>query len=115
MVAALPRDATLANAFDDLAASLNDGDTGAAQAEAKRLGRYLAGPVGSAERDRYRRQIAAQGLLKGHQDIADHAQASVYRELLKLAFETPLSYDSYCQIEDAAGAPPRGTLRTVML
>jgi hypothetical protein len=115
MVAALPRDATLANAFDDLAASLDDGDPRVAQAEANRLGRYLDGPVDSAERDRFRRQIAARGLLKGHQDLAGNAQASVYRELLKLAFETPLSYASYCQIDDAAGGPPRGSLRSVML
>jgi hypothetical protein len=35
--------------------------------------------------------------------------------LLDLAFDSPLVYADYCEIEDAGGGPPRGVLRSVLL
>jgi hypothetical protein len=106
---------TLAEALEDLAASLRHGDGMAAQADIRRLRRYLVAPLDPAERDRCRRQIMEQGLLKNHPEIPPGIKASVYRVLLSLAFEVPLTYTGYCQVEDAAGGPPHGTLRAEML
>ena len=115
MVAALPRDLTVADTLEDLAASLTEGDRPAVGAEVRRLGHYLTSPLDPADRDRYRRQVVKQGLLKDHRRLDRSTRASVYRVLLSLAFETPLSYASYCEIEDAIGGPPRGPLRSVLL
>jgi hypothetical protein len=115
MVAALPRDVTLAEALEDLGASLRHGDGAAAQADIRRIRRYLVAPLDPADRDRCRHQIMEQGLLKDHPEIQSRIKAGVYRALLSLAFETPLTYTGYCQIEDAAGGPPHATLRAEML
>jgi hypothetical protein len=121
MVAALPRDLTVADALEDLAASLSDGVRSAVAAEVKRLRRYLAdpldpaGPLDPAEREGCRRRIADLGLLKDHPDIPSSTSASLYRTLLRLAFESPFTYVNYCEVEDAVGGPPRGVLRSVLL
>jgi hypothetical protein len=115
MVAALPREVTLAEALEDLAASLRHGDGVAAQADIRRLRRYLAAPLDPAERDRCRHLIMEQGLLKDHPAIPPGTKASVYRVLLSLAFETSLTYASYCQIEDTVGGPPHETLRAEII
>lgn len=54
-------------------------------------------------------------LLANHPGLNPSARARIYRTLLRLAFEAPLSYASYCEIEDAADGPPHGTLRSVLL
>jgi hypothetical protein len=115
IVAALPRDLTVADTLEDLAASVNDGDTRSARAELQRLEDYLDDPIDPADRDTYRRKIADLGLFKDHQELPDSTEALVYRVLLRLAFEMPLTYDSYCVIEDAIGGPPHEILRSALL
>jgi hypothetical protein len=115
MVAALPRDLTVADALEDLAASLGDGDARSARAELQRLEDYLDDTADPADRETCRRKIADLGLFKDHQGLPDSTQARVYRVLLRLAFELPLTYESYCVIEDAIGGPPHETLRSALL
>jgi hypothetical protein len=115
MVAALPRDLTVADTLEDLAASLNDGDAISARAELQRLEDYLDDPIDPTDRDTYRRKIADLGLFGDHQGLPDSTNARIYRVLLRLAFEMPLSYDNYCMIEDAIGGPPHEMLRSALL
>lgn len=115
MVSGLSPEPTVTDTLEDLAASLGDGEVGEARAEAQRLERKLDHPLDPADRDDYRRQVADLGLLKDHRGMPDSVKARIYRVLLRLAYETPLSYASYCAIEDAAGSPPHETLRSVML
>jgi hypothetical protein len=115
MVAALPRDLTAADILEDLAASLSDGDPGSARAELQRLEGHLDGPLSPADRAAYHRQITDLALLNDHQGLPDSTKTRLYRVLLGLAFPLPLSYESYCAIEDASGGPPHKTLRLAML
>jgi hypothetical protein len=114
MVGALPRDLKVANVLQDLVDSLREGDVAAAMTEIKRLRRNRIGPVRPADREHYRYQILRHGLLDNHPALRSRDRAAVYQTLLRLAFELPISYDSYCAIEDAVGGPPRGTLRSVL-
>jgi hypothetical protein len=115
MVGNLPTDKPVAETLDDLGASLRAGDVPAVQAAVKRLQRYLAGHQEPADRYEYRRLITWHGLLKDHPGLRAPAKASVYRALLRLAFDVPLSYASYCEIEDCLDGPPRGLLAAVMI
>lgn len=114
MVSALPHDLRVTNVLQDLADSLDECDLPAAMNEIKRLGRNRVGSVRAADREHYRSLILRHGLLGNHPALRPRDRAAVYRTLLRLAFELPISYDSYCAIEDAIGGPPRGTLRLVL-
>jgi hypothetical protein len=114
MVSALPQDLKVANVLQDLADSLEECDRPAAMNEIKRLRRNRVGPVRAADREHYRSLILRHGLLGRHPALRSRDQAAVYQTLLRLAFELPISYDSYCAIEDAIGGPPNGTLRLVL-
>jgi hypothetical protein len=115
MVAALPRDLTVTDTIEDLAASLAEGNSAAVQAEAKRLRQHLGDPLTPADRDRYRRQIAALGLLRDQWTVDAGTRLDVYQVLFGLAFETPLTYAGYCEIEDQSGGPLPAELRHSML
>jgi hypothetical protein len=115
MVSRLSPEPTVADTLEDLAASLGDGEVADARAEAQRLERKLDDPLDPADRDDYRRRVADLGLLKDHRGMPDSVKARIYRVLLRMVYETPLSYASYCAIEDAIGGPPHETLRSVML
>jgi hypothetical protein len=115
MVAALPRDLTVADAIEDAAASLSDRGLPAIQVEVKRLRRYLADALDPAEREECRRRVIQLNLLKDHPDIPASTCASLYRTLLELAFESPLTYVGFCEIEDAVSGPPGAILRSVLL
>lgn len=115
MVSGLSPEPTVTDTLEDLAASLGDGEVGDARAEAQRLERKLDDPLDPADRADYRRQVADMGLLKDHRGMPDSVKARIYRVLLRMVYETPLSYASYCAIEDAVGGPPHEALRSVML
>ncbi len=57
-------------------------------------------------RDRIGKIIEAAGLLKPAGLVDDHALLSLYPVLLKLAFSTPVSYETYRGIERCAGYSP---------
>jgi hypothetical protein len=115
MIATLPKDKSVEDTLGELANLLRHGDQAAVPAVVRRLRRYTTSQPDPAEREAYLQIIAKLGLLRSHPGIHPRTQASIYRVLLTLAFETLLSYRSYCRIEDAAGGPPRGALRTEML
>lgn len=115
LVAELPSDLMVADILEDLAASLSEADPGAARAEIQRLERHLAEPVSPADRDHYRSQVVQYRLLSNHSGMNPSTEAHLYRTLLQLAFEAPISYFSYCEIEDCVGGPPHETLRAVLL
>jgi hypothetical protein len=113
MVASLPEDKPIEQSLDELANNLRHGDQLAVSAVVQRLQRYHE--PSSAERHAHRQQIGRLGLLKDRPGIHPGTSQSVYRVLLRLAFSGPLTYANYCEIEDAIGGPPRGTLRSVLL
>jgi hypothetical protein len=115
MVADLPEDRPVEHSLRGLANSLRHRHQAAVTAEVQRLRRYLSRTPDSAERSVYQSQIAELGLLHEHAWLHPSTKASVYRVLLDLAFETKLSYASYCDLEDAAGRLPSGVLRSVLL
>lgn len=115
MVANLPEGGPIEGSLKKLANSLRDRDAPAVTLVVKRLQRYLAHDPEPAERQAYWQQIARLGLLKDHPGIYQATSVSLYRVLLRLAFNSPFSYVDYCEIEDAIGGPPPGTLRSALL
>jgi hypothetical protein len=115
MVAHLPKEKPVEVSLKELANSLDQGDPAPVPTVVKRLNRHLGRQAEPAKRHEYRSLITQLGLLTDHSWLHPRTEASVYKVLLRLAFEPPLSYASYCEIEDAIGGPPRGTLRSVML
>lgn len=115
MVANLPRDRSVTETLDELADSLRNQDAAGVRAAVDRLKRHLASQEMPAEREKCRPVIVARGLLGEHRGLKQGTETSLYHVLLRLAFETPLTYASYCEIERAAGRPPRGALRSAIL
>jgi hypothetical protein len=114
MVGDLPADKPAGDTLQELAHRLRSGDQDAVRRVVRRLNRYLAGGLGPAERQDCLRLITGLRLLENHPELHSQTRESVYRVLLKLAFDTTLTYDSFCRIEDAAGGKPTGALRSVM-
>ena len=115
MVATLPRDRSVTETLEVLADSLRKDDVAGIRGAVDRLKRHLASQERLADREAYRQVVFKLGLLKDRIGLNPSTRASVYRVLLKLAFDTPLTYASYCEIEHAVGGRPSGTLRSVLL
>jgi Caspase domain len=98
-----------------LADSLRKDDMTGIRGAVDRLKRHLASQERLADREACRQVIFGRGLLKDRLGLHPSARASVYRVLLKLAFDPPLTYASYCEIERAIGGRPGGALRSVLL
>ena len=58
------------------------------------------------EQDRYREIIKEHRLLREERPLDPALQADLYAALLALAFEMPLDYEGYCQLEVCAGLMP---------
>jgi hypothetical protein len=70
------------------------------------------------EQDRYRGIIKEHRLLQEHKALDSSLQAELYAAVLGIAFEIPLDYEGYCQLEACAGLVPgqqmhRSLLRAV--
>ena len=115
MIGNLPKDKSVTATLEQLASSLRENNVSAIRAAVQRLKRHLAGRPDPSDRIEYRRLIAWHGLLNDRDRLHRSTLASVYRVVLRLAFDVPLSYASYCEIEDCLGSPPRGLLRGVMI
>jgi hypothetical protein len=115
MVANLPSGRPLRDVLEELADGARRGDQPVVKAAVDRLRRYLKSPQDPGERVQARRLVTELGLLRDHDKLRYNSRASVYRVLLRLAFESRISYAAYCEIEDCAGGPPRGALRGAML
>jgi hypothetical protein len=112
MIAALPSGRPVTDLLEQLADGLRQGDLNVVSPIVTRLRRSLdRGTPDPATRLACQQVIITLGLLGSHQKMAPNTEASVYRVLLRLAVDAPLTYQGYCWIEDAAGGPPRGRLR----
>ena len=114
MVAKLPRDETVTETLDELAESLDRRDVRVVTAAVRQLKRHLASHQEPVDREYYRQLITRHGLLKDQPELHPSTRKSLYRALIQLAFDVPLSYASYCQIEDCAGRSSHGALADVM-
>ena len=115
MCLSLPKDRSVADTLAELDDRLRAADQKAISAIVKRLQRYLAGPQDPADRAVLRSLILKYGLFREHPGMHSNVKSSVYRVLLRAGFATPLTYASYCEIEDSAGVPLSLTLRKVLL
>jgi hypothetical protein len=115
MLTRLPNDKSVAETLAELSGKLRAVDQPAVSAIVKRLKRYLASPQDPADRAVYRSLMLKYGLFGEHSGIHGNVRSSVYRTLLSLGFEMPLSYAAYCEIEDSVGGQPSWTLRQVLL
>ena len=115
MVATLPRDRSVTETLEVLADSLGKDDITGIRGAVDRLKRHLASQERLADREACRQVIFGRGLLKDRLGLNPSTRASVYRVVLKLAFDAPLTYASYCEIEHAIGGRPGGALRSVLL
>ncbi len=73
------------------------------------LRHHLDKPGTRAQRQRNAELIEHLGLLRGDRDASDpdtELLGDFYDALLRLAFSTPLNYESYCMIEAASGRSP---------
>ena len=62
------------------------------------------------DRARFREIISETGLLQHSEELGGDA-GKLYKDLLKVAFTAPFSYEGYCQVEDCLAAlPPYPTL-----
>ncbi len=114
----LPADRSVSETLEDLASSLRKQDRAAVGAGVDRLRRHLASQDDrsrAADREKCRQLILRHGMLKDRPALEQAIKARLYQVLLQLAFDTPLTYASYCKIEQAVDGPPLGTLRTVLL
>jgi hypothetical protein len=116
MLASLPNDKTIAETLEELSDKLRAVDQPAVSAMVKRLKRYLASPQSPADRALCRSlMLKKYRLFRDHAKIHGNVKASVYRTLLNLGFDKPLSYAAYCEIEESVGGKPGWTLRKVLL
>ena len=116
MLASLPNDKTVAETLEELSGKLRAADQPAVSAIVKRLKRYLASPQSPADRAVCRSlMLKKYPLFRDHAKIHGNVKSSVYKTLLGLGFEKPLSYAAYCEIEDSVGGKPGWTLRKVLL
>jgi hypothetical protein len=114
----LPRDRSVTETLDDLADSLRKQDRTNVGAGVERLTRHLVSQDDrslAAGREACRGLILRRSMLRDRPALDPAIKARLYQVLLQLAFDTPLTYASYCKIEQAVGGPPPGTLRAVML
>jgi hypothetical protein len=83
------------------------------------LKRFAENEIGGDRRERYRELITRLGLLRHNFLVEEKHEERLYEALLRLAFGTPLGYQSYCQVEKCAGiahgeAPHRGLLAAIV-
>jgi hypothetical protein len=115
VVAHLPTDRSVTETLEELGNSLRKADTVGVRTAVDRLRRHMASQHAPADRAAYRQVIFGQKLLKDRQGLPPGIKESTYRVLFQLAFDTPLTYDVYCEITNAIGGPPHGALRSAML
>jgi hypothetical protein len=73
------------------------------------LKKFAEGKIGEDWRTRYRELISKLGLLRPGFLVDDKYEERLYSALLRMGFETPLSYDAYCWVENCAGVVPGET------
>jgi hypothetical protein len=76
---------------------------------------HLSSQRSDDERRRYQWLIKENGLLRDRLPITRQIRSQFFDVLLKIAFDVPLSYASYCQIEEIVGHLPGQSLHTALL
>jgi hypothetical protein len=116
MAVALPRNRSLAEIMEDLADGLRRNDRIVITDAVDRLNGHHRGVSPPADdREANRALIARHKLLRDHRDVSASTRGNVYRALLPLALQAPLTYAGYCWIEECVGGPPHRTLQTEMI
>jgi len=115
-IAELPHDRPVKDVLEGLADGLRRRDQPVVAAAVKRLrNQWRNNPPDAAGRLGFRQQVDRLGLLRPHPGLNQRTVQSVYRVLLNLAFENPMTYTGYCDLVDCAGGPPSGALRQEVL
>jgi hypothetical protein len=115
MISRLPKRRSAEDLLREIAPASNRGDGPRVNEAVLWLKSELDRTATPGDQQRYRQVIKGLGLLHDHPGLDPGSQASLYRVLLHLAFEVPLSYASYCEIEDSVGGPLPEMLRRVIL
>ena len=115
LVGNLPTDKGIAETLDDLAQSLLVADKSAIKTAIKRLERYVAGEpeIEPADLIEYRNRIRGGHLLANDDRLSSQLKGNLYDALIGLAF-FPLTYPSYCAVEDCARGAPHAPLYTAL-
>jgi hypothetical protein len=82
--------------------------------ELDRLRECLPFSASPSDRTYFQKVIAREGLLYPHPSVEKQLQVKLYRLLLQLAFETPLTYRGYCEVEECLGGQPHKQLLHAM-
>jgi hypothetical protein len=115
-ITTLPSDRTVAQTLSDLDASIRGANGPVVSEQVKRLKRFVAAASRKPEdRAVYQSLIARYGLFADHLKLHGSTKKSLYITLLRLAYDEPLSYADYCQIEDSVAGGPGWALHTVLL
>ncbi len=115
-ITTLPSDRTVAQTLSDLDASIRGANWPVVSEQVKRLKRFVAAASRKPEdRAVYQSLIARYGLFADHLKLHGSTKKSLYRTLLQLAYDEPLSYADYCQIEDSVAGGPGWALHTLLL
>lgn len=115
LLASLPSDKPVDSTLQDLIAHLGSGNQAGVSKAVKRLKRAVASRRFVPDRARSRHLIKQRRLLREYPWLHPATQKSMYVTLLQLAFEQPITYGNYCDIEAAAGGKPGPGLRQVLL
>ena len=93
---------------------LRGGNPNFLESELNKLGECLRFPTSPQHRAHYRQVIATESLLQPYRSVDKRLQDRLYVQLLQLAFETPLTYHSYCEVEACLGEQPHKQLLKAM-
>lgn len=115
MIANLPKSRPVRDILEELADGIARHDPHAIGRAVDRLRLHGADRPDPARSQAYRQAIKKLGLLREHRNIDEETSGNIYSALLHLAFDPPVSYGSYCDIELCRGGPPRGRLRDELL
>jgi len=113
LIGNLPTDKGIVETLDDLAQSLLIADKSAIKTAVKRLQRYVAGEPEPVDVTEYRNRICRGRLLANDDRLSSSLKSDLYDALIRLAF-VPLTYSSYCAVEECVGAPLHAPLRAAL-
>jgi hypothetical protein len=82
--------------------------------ELERLRECLQFPMSPQDRTRLQSVIADESLLSEHRSIDKKLRDQLYRLVLELGFEDPLTYEGYCEVEACLGQPAHKPLLQAM-
>jgi hypothetical protein len=106
--------ASVAAVLRECGGRLRGGNPNFINTELDKLRQCLAFPTSPAMRAYFQQVIADEGLFQPRRSIEKHLLDDLYRLLLQLAFEVPLTYYGYCEVEACLGQQPHKQLVQAM-